>query len=270
MKLILVGCGNMGFAMLKGWLEQSIVAPADAYIVEPADSLRDRAAALGVSVYTGAEDLPESLAADVVILAVKPQIMADVAPAYKRFAAGGVAIASVAAGITVASLSDLVGQDASIIRVMPNTPAAVGKGMMVLYANAKTSLEQRKTVEQLMAASGDTAIIDDEALMDAVTGVSGSGPAYIFHMIEALRDAGTLAGLPDDIAARLAMQTVYGAAVYAKESGEEPGLLREQVTSPNGTTQAALEVLMDRDTGLPPLMARAVKASSDRSAELGQ
>lgn len=268
MKTLLVGCGNMGFAMLKGWLDKGILAPVDVHVVEPTDSLRQRAGALGVSAHDDASELPSDLAPDIIIIAVKPQVFAGVLQAYKRFAPDA-AFVSVAAGITVCSMSDILGSATPIMRVMPNTPSAVGAGMMVMFANQHVSSDQAAQIAALMRASGDIATIDDEALMDAVTGVSGSGPAYVFHMIEAMRDAGVEAGLPEPIAAQLARQTVYGAALYANHSGEAPGTLREQVTSPNGTTAAALAVLMDSQSGLTQLMTKAVLAARDRSKQLG-
>lgn len=268
MKTLLVGCGNMGFAMLKGWLDKGILAPADVHVVEPNDSLRQRAGGLGVNAHDDASKLPSGLVAGIIIIAVKPQVFADVLQAYRRFAPDA-AFVSVAAGITVRSMSDILGAETPIMRVMPNTPSAVGAGMMVMYANQHVSSAQADQIAALMRASGEIATIDDETMMDAVTGLSGSGPAYVFHMIEAMRDAGIEAGLPEPIAAQLARQTVYGAALYATRSDEAPGTLREQVTSPNGTTAAALAVLMDSQSGLTQLMTKAVLASRDRSKELG-
>jgi pyrroline-5-carboxylate reductase len=152
---------------------------------------------------------------------------------------------------------------------MPNTPAAIGKGMMVVVANANATAEAKAFVADLLSASGEVATIDDESLMDAVTAVSGSGPAYVFHFVEALTAAAAKAGLPNETAKLLAMQTVYGAACLAAESKEEPGVLRQQVTSPKGTTAAALEVLMSED-GLTKLLIKAVEAARLRSIELGK
>ena len=269
MKLVLAGCGNMGHAMLTGWLASGIVARADAVVVEPVDALRARAGETGAKAIADIADLPEGFAPDIVVLAVKPQVMAAVAPLYASFAAQGATAVSVAAGTSIASLQSWLGERASVVRVMPNTPAAIGKGMMVACANAHTDDASREAVTRLMAASGDVSWIDAETDMDAVTAVSGSGPAYVFHMIEALAAAARSAGLPDDQAAHLAMQTVYGAAAYAKESGVDPATLRQQVTSPNGTTQAGLEVLMQEPGGLPELMRKTVAAAAKRSRELG-
>ena len=266
--VVLAGCGNMGFAMLQGWLASQALKPEDAYVVEPNEGLRERAAELDVTAVADAGDLPDGLVPAMIVLAVKPQAMDAVLPAYAALAQKGAAIVSVAAGIRIARFEEEFGTDAAVIRVMPNTPAAVGAGMMAICANRAASPEQVEFAQTLMAASGDTAVIDDEALMDAVTAVSGSGPAYLFHMIEALTSAAKTAGLPDDLAAQLARQTIYGAAVYANRSGVAPGTLREQVTSPNGTTAAALDVLMGDDR-LTTLMTEAVEAARKRSVELG-
>lgn len=269
MNTILVGCGNMGYAMLKGWLDAAILAADHVHVVEPTEQLQGRAQQLGVHIYADATDLPADLDAAIVVVAVKPQVMGAVLAQYVRFAPRAVFV-SVAAGTQIAAMSAILGTDTPIIRVMPNTPAAVGAGMMVMCGNAHVTTDQNTAVTALMQASGEVAQLDDEAQMDAVTGLSGSGPAYVFHMIEALRDAGIAAGLEAPMAAQLASQTVYGAALYATRAEDEPGALREQVTSPNGTTAAALKVLMDPDNGLTQLMTKAVLASRDRSIELGQ
>ncbi|WP_349363557.1 MAG: pyrroline-5-carboxylate reductase [Roseitalea porphyridii] len=269
--VVLAGCGNMGFAMLRGWLATGTLKPQDVHVVEPLDALLLRADGQGVNTYSTAAALPDDLMPDIVIFAVKPQVIGDVIGDYLRFSQPGRAttFVSVAAGVPIARFERELAPGAPVIRVMPNTPAAVGEGAMVMCANAHVTDRQRKTVERLMAASGEVTEIGDEALMDAVTAVSGSGPAYVFHLIEALTEAGKAVGLPDDIAGRLALQTVHGAARYAHQSGEDPGTLREQVTSPNGTTAAALGVLM-RPDGLAALLQEAVRAARDRAIELGR
>ncbi|WP_163270091.1 pyrroline-5-carboxylate reductase [Chelativorans alearense] len=264
-KVVLVGCGNMGYAMLKGWLAAGKLAAGDVTVVEPNEGLRARAATHGVTVAADAREL--DVAADLVVFAVKPQVIRDVVPAYRDLE--GATYLSVAAGTGVATFENLLGREAAVMRCMPNTPAAIGKGMMVVFANRNVRPEAKAFVEELLAASGAVATVADEALMDAVTAVSGSGPAYVFHFIECLAAAGEKAGLPADTARLLAMQTVYGAACLAKESGEEPGTLREQVTSPGGTTAAALGVLMGEER-LVELVSAAVEAAKRRSVELGK
>ncbi|RCS24663.1 pyrroline-5-carboxylate reductase [Phyllobacterium salinisoli] len=266
--VILVGCGNMGFAMLKGWIDSDALRPGDVHVVEPADGLRERAAKLGVHAVAESSSLAPDLKPRMVLVAVKPQVMTQVIPTYARFA-GATTFVSVAAGIPVALFETYLGDKAAIIRCMPNTPSAIGKGMLVTYANANVRDEDAAFVANLLKTSGQVASIADESLMDAVTAVSGSGPAYVFHFIECLTDAGITAGLERDTAALLAMQTVYGAGALAAGSSDSPSKLREQVTSPNGTTAAALAVLMGENR-LKSLVEEAVEAAKRRSAELGK
>ncbi len=268
-KAILVGCGNMGFAMLAGWLKSGNVSASEVFVVEPNDDLRDRASGLGVMTGAGASDLPADATPRLIVLAVKPQVIRDVTAEYRRFGGGKPVFLSVAAGTPVATFSEILGAITPIVRVMPNTPAAIGKGMMVMFANSHVATGELAFLHELLATSGAVASIDDEALMDAVTAVSGSGPAYVFHFIECLTAAGEAAGLPPATAKLLAMQTVFGAASLAAESGEEPAVLRQQVTSPNGTTAAALGVLMGGDR-LKTLVTEAVEAARVRSVELGK
>ncbi len=266
--VLLVGCGNMGHAMLQGWIASGRLQSHEVAVVEPNDTLRARAAALGTVACADAGALDPALAPKLVVFAVKPQVMRDVVPAYRRYVQGGATFLSVAAGTGSKVFEELLGADAPVIRCMPNTPAAIGKGMLVTVANRNATPDARAFVAELLAASGEVAEIGDETLMDAVTAVSGSGPAYVFHFIESLSAAGEAAGLPADIARQLAMQTVYGAACLARESEETPTRLREQVTSPNGTTAAALGVLMGEDR-LKTLLTDAVEAARKRGAELG-
>lgn len=268
-KVLLAGCGNMGFAMLQGWLKSGLLKGPETLIVEPVAALRQRAADLGSAVAAEASELPASLAPELVIFAVKPQVIREVAPHYTRFVAGGTTFLSVAAGTTIATFADILGADAPIVRCMPNTPAAIGKGMMVTFANGHVRADAMAFINRLLEASGAVAAIPSEDLMDAVTAISGSGPAYVFHFIEALTAAGEKAGLPASTAKLLAMQTVSGAGALAAESADDPGTLRQQVTSPNGTTAAALSVLMGEDR-LKNLITDAVEAARLRSIELGK
>ena len=265
--LLLVGCGKMGGALLQGWLRQG-ADPADILVVEPMADPHRVLAAPGVKMLAAPEQLPADFDPAVVVLAVKPQAMDDAAANYGRFATPDTVFMSIAAGTKIAYFERHFGADAAIVRVMPNTPAAVERGMSVLCANARASAAQRGTCTGLMAAVGETAWIEDEALMDAVTAVSGSGPAYVFLLIECLAQAGVEAGLSEELAAQLAAATVSGAGELARQSAETPSQLRVNVTSPGGTTQAALEVLM-ADDGLAPLLRRAVDAAARRSRELG-
>lgn len=266
-KVILVGCGNMGHAMLVGWLSSGRLNAGNVAVIEPNAALRARVAESGVTAYETTETL-DAETPDLVIFAVKPQVMSEVVPAYRRFAPDATFL-SVAAGTPIATFEKLLGTDAAIVRCMPNTPASIGKGMMVTVANDNVSETSKAFVAELLSASGEVAEIPDESLMDAVTAVSGSGPAYVFHFIECLTKAGETAGLPPQTAKLLAMQTVYGAGCLAAASEDEPGELRRQVTSPNGTTAAALSVFMDEGR-LETLVADAVEAARARSAELGK
>jgi pyrroline-5-carboxylate reductase len=196
-------------------------------------------------------------------------VIRDVVPSYRRFADGHTTFVSVAAGTRIALFEELLAASAPVMRCMPNTPAAIGKGMIVTVLNENVKADEASFVETLLETSGRVARVEDEDLMDAVTAVSGSGPAYVFHFIECLTAAAKKVGLPDDTAGLLAMQTVYGAACLAAESGEDPGRLREQVTSPNGTTAAALSVLMGEER-LQELVTKAVEAARKRSVELGK
>jgi pyrroline-5-carboxylate reductase len=268
MSVVLVGAGNMGYAMLEGWLKSNLLAAHEAFAVEPNAELRARATKLGATTVEKADDLPAELDPILVVFAVKPQVIRDVVPGYTRFAKGRTAFLSVAAGTRIAAFEEILGQ-VPIVRCMPNTPAAIGKGMMVTVTNGRVSKETSAFVDDLLKASGEVASIDGEELMDAVTAVSGSGPAYIFHFIECLTEAAKAVGLPEETAKLLAMQTVYGAGALAAQSSDTPSRLREQVTSPNGTTAAALSVLMGGDR-LKTLLTEAVEAARKRSVELGK
>ena len=268
-RLVLAGCGNMGYAMLSGWLKSGKLAPSAVFVVEPNAEFRQRAKAQGCGTAADADAIPADAVPALVVIAVKPQVIRDVTAAYKHFGDGRTTFVSIAAGTPVATFEAVLGDRAPIVRCVPNTPAAIGKGMMVLFSNQLVSDETKRFVADLLSAIGEVAEIDDEGLMDAVTAVSGSGPAYIFHFIEALTVAAEHAGLPAKAAKLLVMQTVYGAASLAAERLEHPGLLRQRMTSPNGTTAAALSVLMGGDR-LANLLTEAVEAARLRSIELGK
>ncbi len=265
-KLLLVGCGKMGGAMLTGWLERRIVQ--EAVVVEPSSAavapFRNRP---GVWLTSGIDGVAAHFQPDVVVFAVKPQNMDEVLPAYVRFVRPQTVFLSIAAGKTVAAFTRHLGARAAVIRAMPNTPAAVGRGITVLYANRNVMPDQTALCQQLLEAVGEVSWIGDEALMDAVTAVSGSGPAYVFLLIEALAEAGIKAGLPDKLARQLARVTVAGAGELARQSSQPADVLRKNVTSPGGTTAAALEILMAPE-GLAKLMDAAVAAAARRSREL--
>jgi len=262
--ILLVGCGNMGRAMMLGWLRMP--EPPRVFVVEPSDTLRSAAVEAGASVVATAAELPAALEPDVVVLAVKPQVISDVLPDYRRFA--GSCFVSVAAGTTMDVLSRGLGE-AAIVRCMPNTPASIGQGVFGVFGNDRVDPEMKTLVRRLLATSGQVFDLPDEVMVDRITAVSGSGPAYVFHFVEALAEAGVRIGLPAEMAADVARQTVYGAATLARESAESVGDLRRAVTSPNGTTAAALDVLMG-DERLTRLMTEAVEAAFARARELGR
>jgi pyrroline-5-carboxylate reductase len=264
-EVLLVGCGKMGGALLQGWREREIAGHVT--IVEPGPG----AAALADSSTTVLADvsaIAPDLRPEVVVFAVKPQTMGEIVPQYRRFAATGCVFLSIAAGKTLSYFSRLLGQ-AAIVRAMPNTPAAIGRGITVACAGPGVGERQRDLCDRLLAAAGEVDWVDDEALIDAVTAVSGSGPAYVFLLIECLAAAGIEAGLPPDLATRLARATVAGSGELAWRSEEPAEILRQNVTSPGGTTRAALDVLMAPD-GLQSLLTKAVLAATRRSRELAE
>ena len=266
--VLLVGCGKMGSALLSGWLEAGRTGPqAPAVVVEPAASARAFEGRPGVTVVREAAAIPPGFAPGVVVFAVKPQGMETVVPAYRRFVAPATVFLSIAAGRTLGFFVTHLGGDAAAVRSMPNTPAAIGRGITVACANANVTPPQRAACEALLTAVGEVAWVAEEALLDPVTAVSGSGPAYVFLLVEALAEAGVAAGLPADLAMRLARATVAGSGELLQRSPEAAEQLRRNVTSPNGTTAAALEVLM-KDDGLARLMKAAVAAATRRSREL--
>jgi pyrroline-5-carboxylate reductase len=264
--LLLVGGGKMGGALVAGWLDGG-VDPATIHVVEPGRDGRTALLDMGVRAVPKLADIPSELQPAVVVLAVKPQIMDDVLPPYARFVAPGTVFLSIAAGRTIASFARHLGENAAIVRSIPNTPAAIRRGMTVLCANANVSQAQRSACDTLLQGVGATGWVDDETLMDAATAVSGSGPAYVFHLIEAMAAAGVDNGLPAELAGRLAVSTVAGAGALAEESDEHPAQLRKNVTSPGGTTEAALTELM-RDNAMGDLLKRAIGAATRRSREL--
>ncbi|MEM6761054.1 MAG: pyrroline-5-carboxylate reductase [Pseudomonadota bacterium] len=257
--IALIGCGKMGSAMLRGWL-QSGLPVTSVWVRDPAPSEWLQSTGVHLNV-----DLPSEPA--VLMLAIKPQMMAAILPDLTRAVAADTVILSVAAGTPISVFEATFGAQTPIVRAMPNTPAAIGQGITAICANAAGQAYLNEA-DALLSAIGDVARLDSEQQMDAVTGVSGSGPAYVFHLIETLAAAGAAQGLPAELALRLAKSTVAGAGALALRADEDPGQLRVNVTSPNGTTQAALEVLMNQDNGFPALLTAAVAAATARSKEL--
>lgn len=265
--ILLAGCGKMGGAMLAGWIARGI-SPSDVYIVEPnVDTAKKLAADYGVRTGLSALQLPADLVPNVIIFAVKPQMMDDAAPGYARFVTPDTVFLSIAAGKPIAYFENILGPDAAIVRSMPNTPAAVGRGVTVACANSLVTESQRQICHTLLTSVSEVAWTDNEDHIDVVTALSGGGPAYVFLLAECLAIAGVEAGLPEEMSKTLARLTVAGSGELLHQSPESPEVLRQNVTSPGGTTAEALKVLM-ADDGWQPLINRAIAAATKRSREL--
>ena len=260
--IALAGAGKMGGAMLTGWLAGGLEA-SRVSVIEPSPSDDIKAlAAKGIRLNPS-----DAATADTVVVAVKPQTFREAGPALKRLVGPSTLVVSIMAGTTIAALEQVCG--GMIVRAMPNTPAAIGRGITVAVPAKNVSAAQRATADALLRATGSVEWVDDEALMDAVTAVSGSGPAYVFLLAEELARAGVEAGLPAELATKLARETVAGSGELLHRSELASATLRQNVTSPGGTTAAALEVLMAKD-GMQPLMIRAIAAATQRSKELAK
>jgi len=261
--LLLVGCGKMGGAMLAGWLKRGL---APSVVVEPfaaaAAPYADK-----VTVVPGPDAIPAGFTPAAVILAIKPQEAAATLPAFARFAGPETVFVSIMAGRAIAGMRDLLGGDATVIRAMPNTPAAIGQGFTVACPGPGVTAAQRSLADALLAAVGEVAWVDEEAMIDPVTAVSGGGPAYVFLLAEVMEQAALAEGLPAELARRMARATVAGSGALLGASAEDAATLRKAVTSPKGTTERALAVLM-AEAAWPALMKRAIAAATARSREL--
>ncbi len=264
--LVLAGAGNMGGAMLAGWLAGGL-DPRRIVVQDPSPAPAVAALLQQHGIQSHATVPARTAPPAVLLMAVKPQIMDDVFKPLAATAGPGTVVLSIAAGKTIASFEQHLASGIAVVRSIPNTPAAVGRGITVAAPNAHVSAAQKALCDALLGAIGEVAWVDDEALIDPVTAVSGSGPAYVFYMTECLAAAGVKAGLAPDLAMRLARATVAGSGELMRQSELGPDQLRKNVTSPNGTTYAALQVLM-AETGLEPLMEKAIAAATRRSREL--
>jgi pyrroline-5-carboxylate reductase len=260
--ILLVGCGRMGGAMLSGWREQGLAASV---AVDPAPDAA-RMAGPDLTVVPDAASIPSAFAPAAVVLAVKPQSAAEALPQHARYA-GQAVFLSIMAGRTIGGMRSLLGDSAAIVRAMPNTPAAVRQGVTVACPGGGVSTPQRALCERLLQAIGVVAWVDDEALLDPVTAVSGSGPAYVFLLAELMEQAALEQGIPADLARLLARQTVSGSGALLAASPEDAAALRIAVTSPGGTTERALAVLMASDAW-PKALSRAIADATKRSREL--
>jgi pyrroline-5-carboxylate reductase len=263
--LVLVGAGKMGGAMLEGWLKSGI-RPEQVVALDPSPP-PETLALLQKHHIRHNPAVASVKDAEVVLVAVKPQVMEDVLPGVASLKASRPLVISVAAGKTIATFAHHFGADAAIIRSIPNTPSAVGRGITAIAANANVSAAQLALATSLLSAIGEVVTVPDETFIDAATAVSGSGPAYVFYLTECLAAAGVSVGLPQDVAIKLARATVAGAGELMRVTGQPAETLRQNVTSPKGTTYAALQVLM-ADDGLDPLMRKAIDAATRRSREL--
>jgi pyrroline-5-carboxylate reductase len=265
--IALAGAGKMGGAMLTSWLAGGL-DPKRAVVIEPMPSAEITALApQGVRLNPkdmGQKDMGQ---VETLVIAVKPQMFREAGAALKKLVAPSTLVVSIMAGTTMKSLQEVCG--GAVVRAMPNTPAAIGRGITVAVAAGNVSAGQRATADPLLRATGSVEWVSDEGLMDAVTAVSGSGPAYIFLLAEELARAGVAAGLPEELATKLARETVAGSGELLHRSELSSATLRQNVTSPGGTTAAALEVLMGKD-GMQELMTRAIAAATARSKELAK
>lgn len=258
--LVLLGCGRMGSALLQGWLSRGL-RPDLVWVVDPqpGDWLRET----GVHVNAALPDAPAA-----VVIAVKPQMIGAALPQLAEKGGGATLFLSIAAGTTLATCEALLGAETPVVRAMPNLPASIGRGITAMIGNARATPADLRLAKGILSAVGQVVRLETEDQMDAVTAVSGSGPAYVLHLIETLAAAGIAQGLPAALAVRLATATVSGAAALAGASTKTAGQLRAEVTSPGGTTEAALAVLMDEARGFPALVNAAVRAAAMRSWEL--
>ena len=268
--VLLLGAGKMGGALLTGLLGRGL-KPADFRVADPSPPPEVKALLdeHHIAVADNAGAFRQEASPSVILAAVKPQVMDDIFPEAARLAAANTMTISIAAGKTISGFAEQLPAGSAVVRAMPNTPAAIGHGMTVCCANAQTSDGQRDLATELLSAVGDVAWVADEALMDAVTAVSGSGPAYVFHLVECMAAGGVAAGLPEDLAMRLARQTVIGSGALLAQSELSAGSLRKNVTSPGGTTAAALDVLMG-DEAMQDLFRQAIRAAEARGRELAK
>ena len=266
-KILLVGCGNMGKAILEGWLERGLYA-SDISIIEPNLKLIENFGEnFLTNCFSSPEKLPTKFNPRVIFFAVKPQLMNDIVPFYSKFNSSHSVFISIAAGKTIEFFENHLTNTASIIRAMPNTPASVRRGITVAFSNSKVTDSDRDMAHNLLKAIGAVEWVNEEALIDSVTALSGGGPAYVFLLTECLARAGIESGLPSDLSTKLARATISGSGELLYQSSESPSTLRKNVTSPGGTTEKALQVLMENDEW-QSIISRAIAAATARSKEL--
>lgn len=263
---LLIGAGKMGGALLSGWLEAGLVAPRKLAILDPNPGPQAIfAIERGAKHITSAADIPKSI--QTVLLAVKPQLFSKIGPELGAALPPSAMIVSILAGTSLRRLDEAF-EGRIVIRAMPNTPSSIGAGISAVYVDPNLAPEKIEEAETLLKPGGKVVRVDSEVALNAVTAISGSGPAYVFHLVEALEAGARDLGLPDDIAASLARETIIGSAKLLDSTDESPETLRKNVTSPNGTTQAALDVLMGEDGGLSRMMILTARAAFARAKKL--
>ena len=271
--IVLVGCGKMGTAMLKGWIDHfdsdTVFTIIDPFMAVKNPFIDDKRITVLAQASPAKPSHPDMISPDIIVLAVKPQVMEQALAPLVNLAGADTLWLSIAAGISIDWLRQRITPDAAIIRTMPNTPAAIGKGVTAMAVGDGVSEAMQTLAEEILSVVGKVVRLDDEADMDAVTAVSGSGPAYVFLMRESLEAAARTAGLEPGLAAMLAEETISGAVALMRESDLDARQLRIDVTSPGGTTEAALKILMADKAGLPTLMEKAVLAAQKRALKLG-
>jgi pyrroline-5-carboxylate reductase len=265
-RLVLIGAGKMGTAMLQGWLDAGI-EPDQVTIFDPSPPPETMAVIKQYSISHN-PSVGSVSGVEAILVAIKPQMVDEVLPSMADLATNNPLVVSVVAGKTISAFRQHFGSDVPVIRTIPNTPAAVGRGITAMAASDGVSREQSALATALLASLGEVVSVSDEAMIDACTAISGSGPAYIFYMTECMTAAAMELGLPADIAEQLARATVAGAGELMRATGTPAGVLRENVTSPKGTTHAALQVLMADGDGMKQLMVRATAKAEQRSREL--
>ncbi len=264
--LLLVGCGKMGGAVLNG-LRKNGFSPDRIRVAEPDETVRSKLMAEGITCAASALEMAD-FNPDIIFLAVKPFLIEQIIGDIKPFTDKGAAVLSIIAGRRIEWFKDKLGDKTVVFRAMPNTPAAIGAGITAVVCSPQATEEQKQLTDRILKACGEVIWLTAEDQIDAVTAVSGSGPAYVFYLTEALANAAKTIGLSEETAEKLARATVIGSALLMRESNETPAKLRQNVTTPNGTTAAALAVLRDDKNGFDPLMVQAVKAAKQRSKEL--
>lgn len=265
LSILLIGAGKMGGAMLAKWLSQGYT---DITVIDPSQPPAEFKAYSGLQWHTSSSSLPETFAPAIMVLAIKPQQIATALPEYSRFSKS--LLISIAAGKTTRFLADtLQTTETAIVRAMPNLPANIGQGITGAFANSFVSAQQKQQADELLHAIGEVVWLDQEQQIDPLTALSGSGPAYVFALLECMAGAGEKLGLQPELALKLAQQTIIGSGALLAQSALSAQELRQAVTSPGGTTEAALNTLLDQN-GLPSLLLKAMRAATQRAKELAE